>query len=64
MVYLDEKQRLMGNLSRMIVMLKLGLLIRDENIKIHREKLRKVKIAMLCQDFIRIIKNKLKIRMT
>jgi hypothetical protein len=64
MGYRDEKQRLMSNLAKMIVMVKMGLFIRDEKVKIHRQRVRKIKIAMLCHDFIRLIKNKLKIRMT
>ncbi len=42
----DEKQRLISNLSKMIVRVKMGLIIRDEKVKIHSQRLRKIMIEI------------------
>jgi hypothetical protein len=46
------------------MIVKFGLYIREQKIKIHRKKLKEIKIHFLCLDFIKIIKNKFRLKMT
>lgn len=62
--YTDLKQRHIAALSKMILVMKLGLHIKEEYLLIRKRRLRHFKINLLCLDFIKIIKNKFRLKMT
>ena len=64
MAYDARKREQMANMSKFILICKLGLHIREESIRIQREKLKQIKLHFLCLDFVKIIKNKFKLKMT
>lgn len=45
-------------------MTKIGKFISEESAKIRYKKAQQIKISMLCMDFVKIIKNKFKLKMT
>ena len=54
----------MLKLSVLIYIAKLGLKIKEARVRQTAAKLRKMKVTMLCVDFIKIIKNKFRLKMT
>ena len=54
----------MAFLAKIIVISKFGLHVRDEGRILKEKKLRQIKIGLLCMDFVKIIKNKFKLKMT
>ena len=51
-------------LAKMMVMAKLGRHVYEESAQIRFKKARQIKISLLCMDFVKIIKNKFKLKMT
>lgn len=62
--YSQIKHKQIAALSKFILVMKLGLHIRDEYLLIRKRRLRQFKINLLCLDFIKIIKNKFRLKMT
>jgi hypothetical protein len=63
-MYGSFKHTMMANLVRLMLVAKLGLYIRDEGRKIQKKKLRQIKISLLCMEFVKIIKNKFRLKIT
>ena len=47
-----------------MLMAKMGRFVHEEAAKIRFNKARQIKISLLCMDFVKIIKNKFKLKMT
>jgi hypothetical protein len=62
--YHSRRKRLMGQLAAVVLTARLGLHIRTTALEKHRMAIRRIKITMLCTDFIRIIKNKFRLKIT
>jgi mevalonate pyrophosphate decarboxylase len=54
----------MTQLSLIIYTAKLGMLLYQTRLKQAAYRVKQMKIAMLCADFIKIIKNKFRLKMT
>ena len=48
----------------MVILAKIGKFVSEKSVIIRYKKARQIKIGFLCMDFIKIIKNKFKLKMT
>ena len=62
--YYSSKKEQMAHLSNIVLIAKLAMYLRSEALIRIRKDIRIIKTTMLCMDFIRIIKNKFKLKMT
>ena len=62
--FIDKKHKQMANLAKIVTLIKFGFYLRDEGAKIRQHKLKQMRISMLCYDFVKILKNKFKLKMT
>lgn len=62
--YFNNKKQQIKMLSLLIYVSKLSMRMHSERVKLSAMNLRKTKISMLCMDFIKIIKNKFRLKIT
>ncbi len=62
--YEQMKSQQIKNFTKLVFTIRLGVYIKNQTIKIHHQRFKAIKIQILCIQFIKLLKNKLRVKIT